>query len=76
MINANSQFRSCLSFASTESFPSAPTDILRAMKFMASIERDAATERRGYSAFAITISILYSRYRARVRSQYGDAAHE
>ena len=46
------------------------------MKFMASIERDAATERRGYSAFAITISILYSRYRARVRSQYGDAAHE
>ena len=34
-------------------FPSAPTGILRAMKFMASIERDAATERRGYTVFAI-----------------------
>jgi len=29
------------------------------MKFMASIERDAATERRGYSAFAIHHLILY-----------------
>ena len=46
------------------------------MKFMASIERDAATERRGYSAFAIHHLDPHSRYRARVRSQYGDAAHE
>src|SRR6476469_2539739 len=56
--------------------PSAPTGILRAMKFMASIER---TRRLSVAATALspfTISILYTRYRALVRSQYGDASHE